>query len=107
MGLVDAELYEFLRENENHLYLNENFEVYAFAVINFYKLTNFVEAVGKDFFAEERRECLIHDGYITIDLKELIEEHYEQKISDYKKCFDEQEWKRYKDELLRQEEIKE
>lgn len=101
MGCVDANLYEFLRENENHLYIDDE-EVTAWAAINFYSIANFTTAVGGDCFTEGI-DCTLKDGYIAVDLKEIIVDWFGQNLSDYKKCFPESEWVQYGDELLKQE----
>lgn len=102
MGLVDVDLYEFFKDNETHLH-TENGKIIAFCCINFRNLSRFAELLGHGAFDDDGIQCIMRDGYIVVDVNQFIEDWYGHKLSDYKNCFDESDWERYKDDLLRQE----
>ncbi len=104
MKEVDADLYEFLKNNETGLYRNKD-KIIAYVIIDFDedKLNNFIEIIGVDYFSEGGIDCKIHDKYISIDLNDIIEEWCGQNLSNYKNCFRIDDWDEYKEDILRKE----
>lgn len=88
---VNAELYDFLNENETGLYCKGK-EVVAFVHIHFSDLDDFVKVIGEGHFDEGGMEVNLFSHTIAVELNDIIEGqgHY---ISSYKKCF--HEWKDY------------
>lgn len=72
MKEVNADLFKIMTENECHLYM-KNKTVIAWVPINFHDLTNFIYAVGADWFSEGGIDVKLLDCYVAIDLNEIIE----------------------------------
>lgn len=97
MSEVDANLYEFLRENETGLMRGEHGLVF-YVHVYFHDLDDFREIVGPYPFEEGGLEVLMFDETMCIDLNDIIEDQG-HKITSYKKCIDEYELKRYAEEI--------
>ncbi|WP_263708035.1 hypothetical protein [Shouchella tritolerans] len=84
---VNAELYEFLAENETGLYQKGD-KVIAYVHVYFFDLDDFVKIVGPHPFDEGGMEVHLFENTAAIELNDIIENegHY---LSSYKKCFDE------------------
>ncbi|WP_163583296.1 hypothetical protein [Gracilibacillus saliphilus] len=95
---VNAELYDFLKENETGMMRNEN-GVIAYVHIPFFKLDDFVEIVGVCQFDEGGIEVQLFDTTVCVDLNDIIENEGHSVIS-YENCFEESELKPYEEELL-------
>lgn len=102
MREVDPDLYDFLKNNETGLYTCNN-EVVAYVCIDFRDIQTFINIIGADFFSEGGIDCKTHDGYISIELNEFIEDGLGQKLSSYKNCFGVDDWKEYANDILRKE----
>lgn len=99
---VDANLYEFLRENETGLMRNEHGLVF-YVHVYFHDLDTFREIVGPYPFDEGGINVLMFDETICIDLNDIIEGQG-HKITSYKNCIDEFELKRFEKEFRELEE---
>ncbi|MEK4006436.1 hypothetical protein [Paenibacillus sp. FSL H3-0333] len=99
MSEVNANLYDFLKENETGLY-REKGVVKSYVLVYFSDLSKFVEAVGYGWFDENGMNVVMRRNYIAIELDDFIEGngHY---LSSYKNCFDE--WDQYKSEIATME----
>ncbi|UKS25045.1 hypothetical protein LOZ80_26055 [Paenibacillus sp. HWE-109] len=102
---VEANLYDFLKTNETHLYTSEfdkNKTVYALVFIPFDELCRFTGIVGSGVFDEEGLEVVMKETYLAVTLNDIIENqgHY---ISSYKNCFDEDDWNHYEDKIKEME----
>jgi hypothetical protein len=87
---VDVALYNFLKENECHLY-RERGTVNAFVVVNFKRMSEFVETVGEYHFEEHGIRVTMKKDYICIELNDIIDS-LDDDLESYKDCFDEDEW---------------
>ena len=83
---VDANLYEFLRENETGVTKDECGLVF-YVHVRFYELADFVKIIGEHHFEEGGMGVLMFDETICIDLNDIIE-GAGHKITSYKRCFD-------------------
>lgn len=83
---VDANLYEFLKENETGMYLHKN-ELVVYVHVHFGKLTEFVEIVGRSPFDEDGLEVRMFEYTLAIELNDIIENN-DQEILAYRNCFD-------------------
>ena len=99
---VDADLYEFLKENETGMYMDET-KVIAYVLIPFESLNEFVGIVGAGYFDDGGKDCTLIATYISVSLNEIIEEGYEQYLHSYKRCFDEDVWNDYEPDILNSE----
>ncbi|OMD66888.1 hypothetical protein [Paenibacillus odorifer] len=99
MSEVDADLYDFLKGNETGLYRKKD-EVLSYVLVDFDRLSKFVEVVGEGCFDESGVDVVMKNNYVAIELNSFIEGfgHY---LSSYKNCFDE--WDEYKSEILEME----
>lgn len=99
MGEVNANLYDFLKENETGLYREKGI-VKSYVLVDFDDLSKFVEVVGYGWFDENGMDVVMRRNYIAIELDDFIEGdgHY---LSSYKNCFGE--WEEYKSEVLKME----
>jgi hypothetical protein len=93
MNEVDIKLYKLLEENESHIYLKESNDPELVTMINFYNLDDLVEIVGDEYFHPEGINVIMQDGYIVIDVFEIIE-YLEHDFRNYGECFEE--WKSIK-----------
>lgn len=100
---VDADLYDFLKECELGLY-KKNDEVIAFVHIDFNKLKRFVDIVGYSYFTDDGGiKVIMQDDDVCIDLNDIFERNGHN-ISNYKNCFYEDDYRQYKEEILKMEE---
>jgi hypothetical protein len=99
MAIVNAELYDFLKECETGLTTDRNRNVIAYVFIDFDKIQEFIKIVGTWFLEDGGYECMLKDGCIRLDLNEIIDGEG-HKLSDYEKCFYEDDWRHYKDMIL-------
>lgn len=98
---INLELYEFLKTVETHLY-EENEEIKAIGLIDFWELKEFQEVVGISYFDEGGCDVKLLEGYIAIELNDIFEFDGNY-IRDYKKCFEEYEYNKYKEKLESEE----
>lgn len=100
MKEVNADLYKFMLDNECHLFFKSG--VKAWACVQFCNLKDFVNAIGRNYFDEEGMGIRLFDTYVAVDLNEIIEGEGHL-LSSYQECFPEDEWKQYKDDILKDE----
>lgn len=98
MAVENIELYEFLKERECHLF-RENDEMQAWVVVPFYLLSDFVKVVGNTYFDEGGMDIKMFEDYLAIDLNYIFEAECEF-IYEYRKCFEEDEFKKYESVLF-------
>ena len=101
MKEVNSDLYTLLNENETGLYTQEfhkNKTVYAYVHLDFSDLAEFAEAVGTYPFEEGGMKVTMFERTICIDLNDIIEGQGHS-LSSYKKCFGEDTWDRYKEQI--------
>lgn len=94
---VNAELYEFLKDNETGMFLKDG-EVVAYVHVIFHYLDEFVEIVGEGWFDEGGMEVQLFANTVCVELNDIIEGEGHDIIS-YKKCFEESDIIRYRKEL--------
>lgn len=94
---VDANLYEFLRENETGITKDEHGIVF-YVHVPFYELADFVEAIGEHHFEEGGMDVLMFDDTLCVELNDIIKGAGHE-ITSYKKCFDEFDLKRFAEDL--------
>jgi hypothetical protein len=107
MNEVNAKLYDFMKEHECQLYIqnfDKNKTVYAIVFISFYDLNDFVDAVGTYRFEEGGIQVNMQSEYIVVELNDFIESHGHS-LSSYRNCFDDYEWNRYEEEIKIMEEF--
>jgi hypothetical protein len=101
LKLVDADLYEFLRNNETGLY-TKNYEkdktVYTYVHVWHFDLSDFVKIVGSSPFDEGGLEVRMFENTIAIELNDIIENDGHELLA-YRNCFDEDDWKRYEEQI--------
>lgn len=98
---VVSDIYEFLKEHEIGLYKDGD-EVRAYVIVDYYDLKEFTNVVGSSTFDDGGLEVTMRDGYIVIDLNEIFE-GYGHDISNYKNCFNKNDYKLYEKDILKQE----
>lgn len=102
MAVNNIELYEFLRETENHMYFSQEEQVVrAWAWIPFYKLEDFTKAIGNSHFEDGGMEVKMFKDGVSIELNEIFESE-DEFLLEYRACFEENEFYKYKDELLKE-----
>src|SRR5699024_8635467 len=94
---VDANLYEFLRENETGLIKDDRGLIF-YVHVPFYLLDEFAEIVGHHHFEEGGMTVLLFDESVCVDLNDIIE-GAGHKITSYKNCFDEFDLRRYAEDF--------
>jgi hypothetical protein len=101
---VDADLYEFLKENETGLYRSHEGrkEIVAFVHVNFGSLDEFVEIIGNHWFEEGGLDVQMFRDSICVELNDIFE-GFGHGLLDYEKCFDESTWQEYRKEIEAQE----
>lgn len=102
MKEVNADLYEFLNNNETGMYPDKS-EVMVYVFVSFYDVVDFVNAVGKYHFEEGGRDCKLQETGICIDINYFIESEG-HKLSSYKNCFSKNDWDNYGKQILKSEE---
>lgn len=95
---VDADLYEFLKENETGMFRKGD-TVIAYVHVYFFRLDDFVKIVGDHWFDEGGYDAQLFRDTICIDLNDIIEGQGHNLIS-YKNCFEESDIECYEKELL-------
>jgi hypothetical protein len=102
MAKVNAELYEFLREQamETGMYYDEKRkELIAYVHVYFFNLEDLVNALGGSYYFDEGgREVTMFKDTICIELQDIFESQGNC-ILDYKKCFSEDNLKNYEEYL--------
>ena len=93
MAIVESDLYDFIKERENHL-CRKNNRVEFLLFIDFQDLPEFVKIIGADHFDEDGMEVTMKDSYLCVELTDVIE-RFGHEVKDYKKCFSE--WYAYFD----------
>lgn len=94
MAKVDADLYEFLKNDcETGIAISEK-EAEAYAHIDFRGLDKFVRIVGPETFNEGGLKVTMFENSICVELNEIFEAD-DNTIMDYKNCFDEVDMKIY------------
>lgn len=102
MAVNNIELYEFLRETENHMYFSKKEQVVrAWAWIPFYKLEDFAKAIGDYHFYDGGLEVKMFFDGISIELNEIFESE-DEFLWEYRACFEKSEFDKYKDELQKE-----
>ena len=92
---VDADLYDFLMNNECHLFRDDfHSGIDAWVSVSFWKLEEFVEMIGDCHFDECGLKVTMKKDYIGVELRDIIELMGDE-LESYKKCFDEDEWDSY------------
>lgn len=94
---VNVALYDFLNENETGLFLKGK-QVIAYVHVHFFDLDTFTEIIGSHWFDEGGMEIHLFKNTVAIELNDIFES-YEHSILAYKNCFDNDDIKRYEDEL--------
>lgn len=101
MKEVEADLYEFLQNNETTIYKEDN-EIIIAVFVDFRDLEDFANMVGPDYFDDGGLEVIMKDSYLCIPVSDYIN-YCGHKISSYRNCFEDDDWKRYGEEILKLE----
>lgn len=101
MKEVEADLYEFLQNNETTIYKEGN-EIIVAVFVYFRDLEDFAKIVGPDHFDDGGLEVIMKDSYLRIPISDYIE-GCGHKVSSYRNCFEDDVWKRYGKEILKLE----
>ncbi|URJ46405.1 hypothetical protein MF628_000935 [Paenibacillus polymyxa] len=100
-GQVNPNLYDLLKERETGLYI-QNFEknrtVFAYVHLDFGDISDFVKLVGDDYLCEGGYDAKICPMSVVVEINDVIE-RFDNELSDYKNCFDEDDWKRHEKEI--------
>lgn len=100
---VNADLYNFLNENETGLTTENNGkDIIAYVHIYFWKLDDFVKIVGSYPFDEGGREVVMFEDTICVELNDIIEGDGHN-LSSYKRCFNENDWENFEIQILEME----
>lgn len=102
-GKVNVELYEFLKKNETHLYLEDGKYINAYVLVYLWDVEKFTKIIGPNFFSEEGEEVKLFNNYIAINLVDIID-YFGDSLPNYKNCFEESEWEKYEKMILAMEE---
>ena len=94
---VNAELYEFLRENETGMF-TKNGDIVTYVHIDFSDIDDFITIVGSYYFDEGGAHTRLFEGSLCIELDDIFEGAGHSALN-YKNCFDEDVVKRYEKEL--------
>lgn len=94
---VDANLYDFLKEHETGMYLDNN-ELIAYVHVHFHDLPQFVEIVGLSTFDEGGLEVRMFEHTLAIELNDIIE-NSDQEILAYRNCFEASDIEQYLPQL--------
>ncbi|CCC85717.1 hypothetical protein PPM_2780 [Paenibacillus polymyxa M1] len=98
---VNPDLYDLLRERETGLY-TQNFEknqtVFAYVHLDYSDVAGFVDLMGYDFLCEGGYDAKICPTSVCIEINDVIG-YFGNELSDYKNCFDEDDWERYEREI--------
>lgn len=78
-------LYNFLMNNECHLYRDKS-DVKAWVAVKYYDLQEFAEIIGACSFDDGGIEVTMMQGYIAVTINDLLE-GTEEDLIDYKECF--------------------
>ena len=105
MKEVEADLYEFLRDKEVHIYPENNDEYIMSTWIPFDEIKDFINIVGAGYFADDGGvDVKLQSDGIYIELNDFIE-GLDQNISSYSYCIDN--WDTYKNGILKLEQKRE
>ncbi len=99
-GDVNARLYGFLKDNETGLYKHKK-QIIAFVHIYFCDLSKFADIVGQSHFEDGGIDVQMFSNSICVEISDLIQDGFGHNLSDYKDCFNDYDWDRYKD-LIKQ-----
>lgn len=105
MSEVNAELYDLLKKNETGLYtqdFHKNKTVFAYVHIDFRDVDELVEVMGSDYWSEGGVEARIMPMSVCVEVNDMIE-HFGHSLSDYKRCFCEDDWKQFEDFIKQME----
>lgn len=99
MKEVNAELYEFLKNHETGLSQDCKTNIItAYVLIDFCDIQDFIDAIGVYWFDEGGLDCKLLNGYIGIDINDIIEAEGHN-LSSYKNCFEKHDWDCFKEEI--------
>lgn len=98
---VNADLYQFLKDNECHISKNGE-EVTAIVFVAFGDLADFVEIVGDWHFADGDFKAVMKESAICIPIIDIIYDSGHD-LSAYKNCFPDDEWEDVEAEILEME----
>lgn len=99
MAKVDADLYDFLQNNETGMFYDaERKQMVAYVHVYFFNLEELVEILGEYYFDEGGRDAQIFRNTVCIDLQEIFKSEGNC-ILDYKNCFSEDDIENYRQYL--------
>lgn len=94
---VNAELYEFLKENETGMF-KKNGDIVTYVHIDFSDINDFITIVGSYYFDEGGAHTRLFESSLCIELDDIFEGAGHSPLN-YKNCFDEDDLKLYEKEL--------
>ena len=100
---MNVELYDLLKETEVHIFENYFKDIEILAFIDFYDLKNFIDAAGIYWFEDDGINSQIREDCICVDILEILQA--EGGISSYRRCFDENEWRKVESKISKKEEL--
>lgn len=98
MAIENVELYEFLKDRECSLY-KKGEDVRMWTAIPFYLLEDFANILGYTHFDDGGLDIKMFEWGVAVELNEIFESECEF-IYEYRKCFEEEEFKKYEAELF-------
>lgn len=99
MAKVNADLYDFLQNNETGMfYDNTRKEMVAYVHVSFSDLEDFTSVIGYYWFDEGGREVKLFKDTVCVDIQDIFESDGNC-ILDYKNCFSEDDLENYKEYL--------
>ena len=102
VAVQNIELYEFLKERENHLYMHDG-KLRAWSCIALCDVEEFNRIIPEGHFDDGGMEVRLFDYYIAVDIDEVLS--YEgETLWEYRRCFEEDEVERFKNELIKEHE---
>jgi len=102
MKEVNAELYQFLKDNETGLYMDQYGEAIAYVHIHFSDLDDFTKIVGAGTFDDGGLDITMFKTTICVELNDIIEAEGHN-LSSYKACFNKDDWEDCEEAILKYE----
>lgn len=103
MKEVDADLYEFLRENDTGIYQDSRTgQIVVYVHVYFCDLKDFIRIIGNEWFQESGIDVSLYESTIAIELNSIIES-FEHDLSSYENCFCKIDWAKYKEKIMAME----
>lgn len=91
MNQIDK-LHQFLKDNETHLYRDNDDNLIGYIYITFDNIETFANILGENFFEKEYNNiCKLHEDCIAIEIDNILD-YFDEDLVNFKNCFGESEW---------------